>query len=88
MSEHKVKWHKYPEEKPPREDSYFISYKEGEIEYIADSFYSNGEFEDFQDCEVTAWTEHSEFDCRFPDECKACRAKEWCSKYEEYEEEA
>ena len=85
MSEHKIKWHPYPEEKPPKEDSYFILYREGKIVYLADSFYSNGEFEDFQDCEVIAWMEHSDLDvdCRSPFECETCCAKEWCSKYEE-----
>ena len=85
MSKDKIKWHKYPEKKPPKEDFYIIQYKEGKTENVADTFYSNGEFEDFQDCEVTEWVEESalDVDCRLLFDCETCCMKKWCDKWRE-----
>lgn len=85
MSKDRIKWHKYPEEKPPKEDFYFVTIREGKNEYVVETLYSNGEFEDCQDCEVLEWVEESalDVDCRLLFDCETCCMKKWCDKWHE-----
>ena len=85
MSKDKIKWHKYPKEKPPKEDFYFVTIREGKNEYVVETLYSNGEFEDCQDCEVLEWVEESalDVDCRLLFDCETCCMRDWCDKWRE-----
>ena len=55
MSENKVKWHKYPEDKPKEDGSYLITTIYGHIPEVISENYENGEFN--LDAFVVAWAE-------------------------------
>lgn len=57
MSDSKVKWHKYPEEKPDRESRCFVTVKHGKSRYVEVTTYylDDKQFDDFYDSQVIAW---------------------------------
>ena len=55
MSENKVKWHKYPEDKPKEDGNYLITTIYSHIPEVISENYENGEFN--LDAFVVAWAE-------------------------------
>ena len=57
MNDNKLIWHKYPNDKPDRECSCFVTIKRGKSRYVdISTFYiDDNEFYDFYDSQVIAW---------------------------------
>lgn len=63
MSESKILWHKYPDEKPQRNDDYLVTIKTSRKLYISKDCYdiNEGEFEfEFMTEIIIAWAEMPE----------------------------
>ena len=62
MSENKIVWHKYPQEKPKKDDEYLVSLKMWNKSFTSTSSWitSNDVFEDIWDNCIYAWAEKPE----------------------------
>ena len=65
MSENKVIWHKYPEEKPKRVDEYLVTINCGYFKMTSTSIWKNNKFQKYENKpgrigSITAWAEMSE----------------------------
>lgn len=62
MSESKIVWYKYPQEKPTVDDQYIVSIKLGKGSFTATADWKNvkGKFKDVFNEDITAWAEMPE----------------------------
>ena len=65
MSENKVIWHKYPEEKPKRVDEYLVTINCGYFKMTSTSIWKNNKFKKYENKpgrigSITAWAEMPE----------------------------
>ena len=59
MSESKIAWRKYPQEKPTVDDQYIVSIRLGKVSFTATADWKNvkGKFQDVFNKNITAWAE-------------------------------
>ena len=59
MSESKIVWRKYPQEKPTVDDQYIVSIRLGKDSFTATADWKNvkGKFKDVFEKDITAWAE-------------------------------
>lgn len=59
MSESKIVWHKYPQEKPTVDDQYIVSIRLGKVSFTATADWKNvkGKFKVMFNENITAWAE-------------------------------
>ncbi len=59
MSESKIVWRKYPQEKPTVDDQYIVSIRLGKVSFTATADWKNvkGKFKGMFNKNITAWAE-------------------------------
>ena len=62
MSESKIVWRKYPQEKPTVDDQYIVSIRLGKVSFTATADWKNvkGKFQDVFNENIIAWAEMPE----------------------------